>query len=69
MKFEYFAENVRVERARQKISQRELAILAKVDKNTIYNVENGSNITLEKALAIAGALGLSLEFLLTNHTK
>lgn len=67
MKFEFFGDNVRVERAKRKITQRELATLAKVDKNTIANIENGGNVIIEKAIRIANALDVSLEYLLTQH--
>lgn len=61
------ARNVRLRRARLRISQEELAARAGVDRTTVSNVERGVYDTgLDTIEKLAGAFGIAPEELLSN---
>lgn len=63
---EYFSNNLRDARARQGLTQDALSKLSGVPRSTISNVESGEgNPTLHVISALAGALRLSIEELLS----
>lgn len=63
--YEKLAENMRIERARKKISQQRLAILSNLSLDTISNIEcEKGNPTLETLISIALALNVDLNTLL-----
>lgn len=58
----YFAENLRVLRARKNVSQEEMADSLKVDRKTISNWENNDTVpSFAIAIAIADYFGVSLD--------
>jgi len=63
--YEKLADNIRIERARKKISQQRLAILSNVAPDTISKIERQvANPTLETLVSIALALNVDLNTLL-----
>ena len=63
--YEKLADNIRIERARKKISQQRLAILSNVASDTISKIERQvANPTLETLVSIALALNVDLNTLL-----
>lgn len=59
-----FAENLRVERARARLSQEDLAFRAEVHRTQISLMESGQRLPrLETLIKIAGALGVGIEVL------
>ena len=63
--YEKLADNIRIERARKKISQQRLAILSNVASDTISKIERQvANPTLETLISIALALNVDLNTLL-----
>ena len=63
--YRILAQNIRIERARNKISQLKLAELADVSLDTISTIEREiANPTLSTIVAIANALNVDLNTLL-----
>lgn len=64
----HFGEEVQKYRKKQKLSQLELAELAKVDLSTINRIERGiANVTLKRAFRITKALQVPMfQFFLTD---
>lgn len=59
------AENLRVHRARRRLSQEQLANAAGIAKLTLWNIENGKTVpTLETVAKLADVLGCSIDELL-----
>lgn len=59
-------DKIRIARAAKRISQGELAQMVGCSRVSIMKIENGytKNMKVKTAMAIADALGISLEFLL-----
>jgi transcriptional regulator with XRE-family HTH domain len=63
---DYLVENLKAQRAKRGLTQTQLAKLAALPRSTIANLEvGGSNPTLHVLASLSGALGLSLEELLS----
>jgi len=63
---DHLSENLRAQRAKRRLTQAQLARLAELPRSTIANLEvGGSNPTLSVLASLTGALGLSLEELLS----
>lgn len=59
---ENFAKKIRIERAKRRMSQEQLAELAEVHRTTISAIERGKNfpMTIDNAARIANALNLTI---------
>ena len=66
-----FRENLKAELAYKDILIKELAVLAGVNRRTIDNYlrEDGSMPSADAAVRIAGALGVTAEYLITGNEK
>ena len=64
-----FKENLKAELAYKNILVKELAAISGVNRRTIDNYlrENGSVPSADAAVRIAGALGVTVEYLITGH--
>lgn len=56
-----FGEAVRAERVEKKLSQERLSEMANITRNTVSNIEVGSDTSLSTAVALASVLNLSLD--------
>ncbi|MCL2763314.1 MAG: helix-turn-helix domain-containing protein [Treponema sp.] len=66
-----FKENLKAELAYKDILIKELAVLSGVNRRTIDNYlrENGSVPSADAAVRIAGALGVTVEYLITGQEQ
>ena len=66
-----FKENLKAELAYKDILVKELAVLSGVNRRTIDNYlrENGSVPSADAAVRIAGALGVTVEYLVTGQER
>ena len=66
-----FRENLKAELAYKDILVKELAVLSGVNRRTIDNYlrENGSVPSADAAVHIAGALGVTVEYLVTGQER
>ena len=66
-KINYLAENLRVLRNKRNYTQEEFSKLSGLPRSTITNIESGeSNPTLSKVIAIADALGVTIDELISK---
>lgn len=56
-----FGDAVRVKRTEKKLSQERLSEMANITRNTVSNIEVGSDTSLSTAVALASVLNLSLD--------
>ena len=66
-----FRENLKAELAYKNILVKELAVLSGVNRRTIDNYlrENNSEPSADAAVRIAGALGVTVEYLITGEER
>lgn len=62
-------ENIRIERLRLGLTQKEFAEKARISSNTIYRVELGANITFDMLVLLCRAFKIPISHLLRNVTE